>query len=836
MPPASSSSRRSRGPPPRASTDLWVGNLSPDTSISDLMAVFFQFSPLDATPAFSRTYAFVMFRSPSDAARAKASLSASMQIEFARPPKPGKHLWVGGLAPSADEALLRDKFSEFGTVAGFALARARNSAFLDFATTDEAVAAKQAMDGRRVAGATVRVDFQRPFQWTKGKEEPMSNTLWVGYPASVRMDTQMLHNAMILFGEIEKIKSFPERNYCFVEFRSVDEARRAKEGLQGRLFGDPRIQIMFSCSDYGAGKDGMPPLLPGFPWPEMLFGNAGLLPPPFGLPGPGMRLYLPQGFDPDFGEPTWTRPSPGPGLMPTVRPTWDDGFDTREPKRSRIYGISPIDDEPFHGHNVSGRGLVSPELRHIWRGVIAKGGSHVCHARCVPIGKGIDNPLPEVVNCSARTDLDVLAKHCAEAIGFDVVFFIPDSEDDFASYTEFLRYLGLKSRAGVAKFDDGTTMFLVPPSDFLTEFLKVSGPERLYGVVLRLAQQPATVTPPRPQAATLPSSHYGELQGGSTSQDGYGYVPQNEDPTLRKDYGSNMRESSISRSGDGEPHAMPSGSHDYRRNTEATSQVQLSLTPELIATLASLIPTSNQSSVSGNIQMASSSTAKPSSFPATEMDDSLMFAQQWGQDHQVTYSAAQLEMANNTQQQLQQLQQFGQHKQLQQSSHQHDNQPPVVSQYTPYSNLANGPDNSGQSFLGSAQGHDLGLNMPRASYDSYNTHGTLNAPDAGVVHSFQYQSALPNSSAEGQAGRVLQTQAGTVLHRLPSPSDNADYSAKMQQLQMALNNHGDGPSQGIGNKNQRYQSTLQFAASLLQGIRQQQQGSNQTVDGSGNQL
>jgi hypothetical protein len=78
--------------------------------------------------------------------------------------------------------------------------------------------------------------------------------------------------------------------------------------------------------------------------------------------------------------------------------------------------------------------------------------------------------------------LDMLAKHYADATGFDVVFFLPDSEDDFVSYTEFLRYLGSKSRAGVVKVDAGTTLFLVPPSDFLTNVLQVDGPERLYGV------------------------------------------------------------------------------------------------------------------------------------------------------------------------------------------------------------------------------------------------------------------------------------------------------------------------------------------------------------------
>ena len=37
--------------------------------------------------------------------------------------------------------------------------------------------------------------------------------------------------------------------------------------------------------------------------------------------------------------------------------------------------------------------IVQPDIDHIWRGVIAKGGTPVCRARCVPIGKGIGTEL-----------------------------------------------------------------------------------------------------------------------------------------------------------------------------------------------------------------------------------------------------------------------------------------------------------------------------------------------------------------------------------------------------------------------------------------------------------
>ncbi|KAK9287660.1 hypothetical protein L1049_016097 [Liquidambar formosana] len=230
--------------------------------------------------------------------------------------------------------------------------------------------------------------------------------------------------------------------------------------------------------------------------------------------------------------PNWRRPSPSapgmlpspaPGIRPPIRPmtgAWDV-FDAnqfqRETKRSRIDGPLPVDDAalPFRKidgrvlgmdqsyglgpqidiggpslpANVQGKNRLSPvdaraavggpsqghsDNDYIWCGIVAKGGTPVCHACCVPVEKGIGSQLPEIVNCSARTGLDMLTKHYAEAIGFDVGFFLPDSEDDFASYTEFLLYLGAKNHAGVAKLDDGTTLFLVPPSDFLTKVLNVT--------------------------------------------------------------------------------------------------------------------------------------------------------------------------------------------------------------------------------------------------------------------------------------------------------------------------------------------------------------------------
>ncbi|KAJ0973028.1 hypothetical protein J5N97_020987 [Dioscorea zingiberensis] len=764
------------------SLTLWVGHLSPSITDGDLAEIFKKYNALDCTTMHpGRSYAFVYFSNAEDAAAAKKALQgtrvrgSAINIEFARPAKSGKHLWVGGISSSVTKEQLEDEFSKFGKIEECTLLRDRNSAFIDYYKMDDAIAAQKNMNGKDLAGDQIRVDFQRsqPLRMVcmlnaddcydnsdprdgnfsnrcsellitpniirsyhnssqhgskrlasnGGRRDGQpTNVLWIGHLPSVYVDETMIHGAMILFGEIERITCFPTRNYAFVEFRSVDEARRAKEGLQGRLFGDPRIQILFSSSDLAHHKDNAP-LLPGSggpghdkvlnvsPYgPIEIFGHGGAIAPDnftgclpsYDLPRTG-SLAKPsgQGFgflreSSEFNDsvrdfpgsdpynsktPTWRRPSPSahgrlspsPDVWVPYKPMpdkWDD-FDPREPKRSRISGSLPPDDVYSNLTRVEGDDIrdslgfplsdrvagcqiargplelpASSSGDHCWRGVIAKGGTPVCHARCVPIGEGINSPFPEVVNCSARTGLDMLTKHYAEAIGFDIVFFLPDSEEDFASFTEFLRYLGLKKRAGVAKFDDGTTLFLVPPSDFLTKVLKIPGPERLYGVVLKFPHQSVGMPPQNSQENMPSSSYYAIHTEEPTSRNHYNLVSQSEEQALKMDYIRCSHENSLNSVPNGiaklllghndEQRVTESTPTGYTSNHVASQQVEVSLTPQLIATLASLIPTKSQPSTNGPVQVPPSSTIVPNPYSASPMHNTSNALQRWIHEHQAT--------------------------------------------------------------------------------------------------------------------------------------------------------------------------------------------------------
>ncbi|KAF3637217.1 hypothetical protein FXO38_23819 [Capsicum annuum] len=93
---------------------------------------------------------------------------------------------------------------------------------------------------------------------------------------------------------------------------------------------------------------------------------------------------------------------------------------------------------------------------------------------------------PGVINCAYRKRLHKLTDHYPDAaVGFNIFSFLPDTENDYASYTESLRYLSSNDRAWVAEFTEGTTLLLVPTSNFLKKVLKVDGQTRIYGVVLK---------------------------------------------------------------------------------------------------------------------------------------------------------------------------------------------------------------------------------------------------------------------------------------------------------------------------------------------------------------
>ncbi|KAI3702706.1 hypothetical protein L6452_28456 [Arctium lappa] len=636
---------------------------------------------------------------------------------------PSRHLWVGNLSHTLTERALSNHFRQFGELESVAFQPGRSYAFINFIDDSAAFAAIGALQGFILAGNALRIEFtkaeksstsSRDEDYLQRREEPRSSVrgspfpqrdsrsrhvssepiyhnespkansknaepsevLWVGFPQSLKVNEDSFWNAFSPFGEIEKISAFPGRTYAFIRYKHISSACRAKETLQGKLFGNPRVHICFARSESGTSNSGRnlmndPPSprnrpygrqgssenfrhdryhetssmersrrsprfgsnleseghddAMGFdrkgnrltnrnvPFEQQRFQEMG--PADTGVPGHmyGRRSpsrdrggnfhdFPPQNFSrqgPLYDD-EWDLPEdalvyhgakklkssipPEPELpeypfseseqVKHVHPrlpefSQHDMFDNNvghfgyhKQKPDPPVNIPQPYGERVNSHNASydtfQAGPVSlpqnpvewkkltPEPQHPpasaewkWEGIIAKGGTSICRARCFPVGKVLDMILPEFLDCTARTSLDMLAKHYYQAASSWVVFFVPESDADMGFYNEFMNYLGEKQRAAVAKLDDKTTLFLVPPSDFSEKILKVPGKLSISGVILRLEQPSSSVEalpPPPPSERPDPylMASHGEASRTSFSSPSGPYPPAQPFPHLGK--------------------------------------------------------------------------------------------------------------------------------------------------------------------------------------------------------------------------------------------------------------------------------------------------------------
>lgn len=81
--------------------------------------------------------------------------------DFCLQAKPCKNLWVGGISPSVSKEELEEEFLKFGKVEDFKFLRDRNTAFVEYFRLEDASHAMRNMNGKRLGGDQIRVDFLR---------------------------------------------------------------------------------------------------------------------------------------------------------------------------------------------------------------------------------------------------------------------------------------------------------------------------------------------------------------------------------------------------------------------------------------------------------------------------------------------------------------------------------------------------------------------------------------------------------------------------------------------------------------------------------------------------
>ena len=74
----------------------------------------------------------------------------------------GSKLYVGNFVYATTDDQLRELFAEYGEVVDVNIIGNKGFGFVEMSSSDEAEAAKEALDGTEVQGRTLRVDEARP--------------------------------------------------------------------------------------------------------------------------------------------------------------------------------------------------------------------------------------------------------------------------------------------------------------------------------------------------------------------------------------------------------------------------------------------------------------------------------------------------------------------------------------------------------------------------------------------------------------------------------------------------------------------------------------------------
>ena len=260
---------------------LFLGNISQECSEDHLREAFGAygeitdcFLPKDENGG-NKGIAFLSFSSVDEARTAKDALDKTevagdnIRIDFAEikeraskggsSKEPSSKLFIGNISDDCTEEYLREAFGVHGEITDCYIPQDngmnKGIAFLSFSSVEETIAAKDALDGTKIAGGNVRLDFSELRERAGGgggagggSRDP-SLKLFIGN-ISEECTEDHLRGAFGVHGEITDLfiprENAVNKGIAFCSFSSVGEAIAAKESLNGTEIAGENIRIDFS--------------------------------------------------------------------------------------------------------------------------------------------------------------------------------------------------------------------------------------------------------------------------------------------------------------------------------------------------------------------------------------------------------------------------------------------------------------------------------------------------------------------------------------------------------------------------------------------------------------
>ena len=116
---------------------------------------------------------------------------------------PSRSLWVGNLDSSVGIATLNNVFSQFGTIESARILADKECAFVNFTRLEDAIKAKNAVQGGKLGNCIMRIGFGKPESVHDSQGMPATKSLWIGNLA----ENTKPYDLEVAFGKFGPVES-----------------------------------------------------------------------------------------------------------------------------------------------------------------------------------------------------------------------------------------------------------------------------------------------------------------------------------------------------------------------------------------------------------------------------------------------------------------------------------------------------------------------------------------------------------------------------------------------------------------------------------------------------
>ncbi|ORX97272.1 hypothetical protein K493DRAFT_336624 [Basidiobolus meristosporus CBS 931.73] len=193
---------------------------------------------------------------------------------------PTRSLWIGNIDSSLTSADLMSIFSPYGPIESLRLLPEKECAFVNYVKIEDAIRAREEMQGGRVGNCIIRVGYGKAdiYNCDSQTMQP-TRALWIGN-ISASITPTALQAVFAPFGAIESARILTHKNCGFVNFEKVEDAIKARKEMNNKEIYGSAVRIGYakvppkdSTTKSGTTPFGLPfsstlpqPSVPITPW------------------------------------------------------------------------------------------------------------------------------------------------------------------------------------------------------------------------------------------------------------------------------------------------------------------------------------------------------------------------------------------------------------------------------------------------------------------------------------------------------------------------------------------------------------------------------------------